>query len=184
MTSQAFTYQPTIQASAPPPITPFIPLGIPQGAPPPMALQPYGPPAPTFMHNVGMFAMNYAQAIGSGLGNLTQTALYGTGQLGLGALGVGQLALGAGGQLALGAGQIALGAGQASLGGAQQLAIGVAARRRRRRPALEAGQPNTGPNPFASNNSTSGFNFGSTPFVQLDQTNNPPWAGPVFEDLD
>ena len=80
-----------------------------------MALQPYGPPAPTFMHNVGTFAMNYAQALGSGLGNLTSTAVYGTGQLAMGAC---QIALGAGGQLALGAGQIALDAGQASLGGA------------------------------------------------------------------
>ena len=165
MTSQALTYQP----SAPPAITPFIPLGVPQGAPPPMALQPYGPPPPTFTHNVGEYAMNYAQAIGSGLGNLTQTALYGTGQLGLSALGV------------------ALGAGQASLGGAQQLALGLnASRRRRRRPALEgpASSPqNTMPNPFVSSNSTGGFNFGSTPFIKLDQTQQPPWTGPIFEEL-
>ena len=154
MASQALTYEPSIQPSAPPPITPFIPLGIPQGGPPPMALQPYGPPAATFMHSVGAYANAYASALGSGIGNLTQSA----------ALGAGQIAMGAG-QLAMGA---ALDAGQASLGGAQQLAMGLnAGRRRRRRPASEgpASSKNVMPNPFLSCNSTGGINFGSTPFI-------------------
>ena len=192
MTSQGLTYAPSIQPSAPPAMTPFIFVGLPQGGPPPMAFQPYGPPAPTFMHNVGSFAMNFAQALRNGFGDLTNTAVYGTGQL---ALGAGQTALGAGGQLALGAGQMALGAVQLALGASGQLALGAAqaalglssARiRRRRRPALEgpasSSSQNTQPDPFLSSNST-GVKFASTPLISLAEKQQPTWLGPAFEDV-
>ena len=113
-------------------------------------------------------------------GTLALSAAMGSGQLALAgcqlALAGGQLAMGAGCQPAIGAGQIAIGGGQAAKTNAQRI-------RRRRRLALEGSTAqNTQPNPSLDNSTGGGFDFTTTPFIKLDQS-EPSWQGPVFEDL-
>ena len=135
-TTQALT---NTQTFIPPPSAPWLPLGYPSGAPPPPQTAMVPSNSNTSMHNVGRFALRYAnQAMLNVQGKLTDIA-YGTNHFALSA------AMG-GRQLTLGAYQIALGGGQVAIRTAQRV-------RKHRRLALEGStaqntQPKTVPCKF------------------------------------